>query len=58
MLYSVGRFFQMAGLVLLPFAMAGNMAEKLDLKQMLGLCAAGVVAFTLGWLLQQASRSK
>ena len=56
MLYKVGRFLQFAGLVILPVAMAGNAAEKLDLKEMLFLCLAGILVFSLGWLLQQAGK--
>jgi hypothetical protein len=56
MLYKAGRFLQFAGLVILPVAMAGNAAEKLDLKQMLFLCLAGILVFALGWLLQQAGK--
>jgi len=56
MLYKAGRFLQFAGLLILPVAMAGNAAEKLDLKQMLFLCLAGILVFSLGWLLQQAGK--
>jgi hypothetical protein len=56
MQYKLGRFLQFLGLfVLLPLAMAGNLAEKLDLKEMLLLAAAGVAVFYVGWLLQQSS---
>ncbi len=58
MLYSLARFLQLLGLVLLPLALAGNMAEKLDLQQMLGLSGAGIGAFAVGWLLQQVARPK
>jgi hypothetical protein len=56
MLYKLGRFLQLAGMVILPVAMAGNAAEKLDLKQMLLLSLAGILVFGLGWLLQQAGK--
>jgi hypothetical protein len=56
MLYKLGRFLQFAGLVILPVAMAGNAAEKLDLKQMLLLSLGGILVFGLGWLLQQAGK--
>jgi hypothetical protein len=56
MLYKLGRFLQFAGLVILPVAMAGNMAEKLDLKEMLMLATAGILVFAVGWLLQQAGK--
>ena len=57
MLYRLGRFLQFAGLVILPIAISGNVAEQLDLRQSLTLSGVGIAAFTLGWLLQQAGRS-
>jgi hypothetical protein len=56
MLYKLGRFLQFAGLVILPVAISGNVAEKLDLKQSLLLSTVGIVVFFAGWLLQQAGR--
>jgi hypothetical protein len=58
MLYKLGRFFQLAALVILPLAIAGEVAEKIDLKESLGLSAIGILLFFLGWLLQQASRRR
>jgi hypothetical protein len=59
MAYKLGRFLQFLGLfVILPVAMAGNLAEKLDLKQMLVLCGGGVAVFYLGWLVQQSGKSQ
>ena len=56
MRYKLGRLLQLLGLLILPIAMAGNMADqRLDLKQMLGLCGVGVVVFFIGWLLQQGA---
>jgi hypothetical protein len=54
MLYSVARVLQLAGLLILPVAMAGNITEKLDLRQMLIVAGVGIGLFSLGWLLQQA----
>ena len=55
--FKLGRFLQFVGLfVMLPLAMAGNLAEKLDEKHMLLLAAAGVGVFFVGWLIQQSSR--
>ena len=56
MLYKVARFLQFAGLIILPFAISGNVAEKLDLKQSLILSGIGVGIFGLGWLLQQTTK--
>ena len=55
MVYKLGRFLQLVGLILLPVAVSGNVAEKLDLKQSLLLSAVGVTVFFVGWLLQQSS---
>jgi hypothetical protein len=54
-LYKTGRFLQAAGLfVILPMAMAGQVLERLNEKQMLVLCGIGMGVFLVGWLLQQA----
>jgi hypothetical protein len=59
MLYKFARLLQLVGLLLLPVAMAGNMADqRLDLKQMLGLCGVGVAVFFVGWMLQQGTRPR
>ena len=56
MLYSVARLLQLAGLIVLPVAIAGNVAEKLSLKDSLLMSGAGAVLFLLGWLLQQSNK--
>ena len=56
MVYKLGRFLQLAGLIVLPVAIAGNASERLDLKDFLLLSAVGMGIFLLGWLLQQSSR--
>ena len=58
MLYKLGRVLQALGLVLLPIAMAGNLARPAEfgLWYTLGLSSIGILIFTLGWLLQQATR--
>jgi hypothetical protein len=63
MLYKIGRLLQVVGLILLPVAIAGNIAPgaggpPLDLRQSLTLSSVGMVVFGLGWLLQQAGRRK
>jgi len=57
-LYKVGRALQISGMIILPIAMAGEVAGKLDLKQMLILAGLGIVVFFLGWLLQEAAKPK
>jgi len=56
MRYKLGRLLQFAGLVILPVAIAGNMADRVELKDSLAMSAVGVVVFTLGWLLQQRAK--
>jgi hypothetical protein len=60
MLYKIGRFLQFVGLVLLPVGIAGNLArpDEFGLWYTLGISAAGMAVFTLGWLLQQAVRKE
>jgi hypothetical protein len=58
MLYRLGRFLQLVGLILLPVAMAGNATNDLDLRQMLALAMVGILVFSVGWLLQQAKGPK
>jgi drug/metabolite transporter (DMT)-like permease len=58
LLYRLGRLLQVVGMILLPLAIAGNLAPgtPLDLRQSLTLSGVGVVVFGVGWLLQQAGR--
>lgn len=53
MLYRIARMLQLGGLLLLPIAIAGDVALRLTLRQSLSLSAIGVIAFILGWALQQ-----
>lgn len=57
MLYKLGRFLQLAGLVILPIAIAGNVAEKLELWPSLTLSAVGMCVFYLGWQMQRGGPS-
>lgn len=60
-MYWLGRTLQVVGLLLLPLALAGNLAEfanapiQLDLKQMLLMSALGIVIFYLGRAIQERS---
>jgi hypothetical protein len=58
MLYKIGRFLQLVGLVLLPAAIAGEVAHKLTETDELILCGIGIAVFFAGWLLQQMSRPR
>jgi hypothetical protein len=55
MLYKVGRFLQLLGLIVLPVAMAGEAAESMTLGRMLVWASVGIGLFMLGWLLQQGA---
>ena len=58
MLYKLGRFLQIVGMILLPLAIAGNLSPEhpLDLRESLTLSAIGIIVFGAGYLLQQAGR--
>jgi hypothetical protein len=60
MLYKIGRVLQVVGLILLPVAIAGNVArqDEVNLRLSLTLSAVGVAVFVLGWWLQQATRPR
>jgi hypothetical protein len=57
-MYSLGRFLQLMGLVILPFAIAGNVVEQVSLKESLTMSGVGILVFSLGWLLQQGARPR
>lgn len=57
MLYKLGRFLQLVGLIVLPVAISGNVAEKLDLKQSLVMSGVGMVIFLAGWMIQQGAKA-
>lgn len=56
MIYRLARLLQLLGLILLPVAISGELAERLHLKQMLLLAGVGMLVFFLGWLLQQTTK--
>jgi hypothetical protein len=60
MLYKFGRMLQLLGLLLLPVAIAGNVAreDQINLKVSLTISAVGVVIFLLGWLLLKTGRPR
>jgi hypothetical protein len=59
MRYKLGRFLQLVGLILLPVAMAGNLAPDtpLSLWRMLLLAGIGVALFALGRVIQNTGRA-
>jgi len=58
LLYKLGRFLQVVGMILLPVAIAGDASGQTSFKTFLAVSAVGVVVFMVGWLLQQAGRPK
>lgn len=62
MLYRLGRFLQLLGLLICPAGIVGNVAvpeqKQITLKTSLLIAASGMVIFVLGWLLQQANRPR
>lgn len=60
MVRKLGRFLQLAGLLILPAGMAGNMVDpqRVGVWPMLTIAAVGLVVFTIGWYLQQVGGAK
>jgi hypothetical protein len=59
MLYKLGRFLQLLGLIIVPVGLAGTFArpEMVGERAELGVAAGGAAVFGLGWLLQHGARS-
>lgn len=60
MVYRLGRFLQLLGLLIVPTGMAGNLAqpERVSEGMMLGILAGGLVVFGIGWLIQRRAKSQ
>jgi hypothetical protein len=60
MLYKIGRFLQLLGLILLPVGMAGNLArpDEFGTKSVIVMLGVGSGVFALGYLLQQVARRR
>ena len=56
MLYRIARFLQLGGLLILPIAIAGDVAGELTLRRSLELSGVGVTLFIIGWCLQQFAK--
>ena len=50
--YRIGRFLQFLGLLILPFAIASELMEKVGLGQSLMIAAFGAFVFYVGVQLQ------
>jgi hypothetical protein len=57
MRYTLARFLQLLGLILLPVGIAGNVArpEIVGIREVLIITTVGIGVFYLGWLLQRSS---
>ena len=55
MLYRLARFLQLLGLIILPVAIAGEVAGKIDLRLSLTLSGCGMAVFFVGWLIQKGA---
>ena len=60
MRYKLGRFLQLLGLLILPAAVAGNLArpEEMGVRGTLMVAAAGILVFFIGWMLQPGAGRK
>jgi hypothetical protein len=58
MVYRLGRFLQLLGLLIAPVGMAGNLArpDQVSEGKMLGILGAGIVVFGIGWLIQRGAK--
>jgi hypothetical protein len=58
MLYKLGRFLQLLGLLIAPAGVAGNIVHRDAVTEgtMLLILVIGGGVFALGWMLQQAGR--
>jgi hypothetical protein len=50
--YRVGRFLQLLGLLILPFAIASELMEKVGLGQSMLIAAGGALIFYTGYVIQ------
>jgi hypothetical protein len=58
MMYRLGRFLQLLGLIIVPVGLAGNLArpEVVTVGRELGILGFGIGVFGLGWLLQRTGK--
>jgi hypothetical protein len=58
MLYRVGRFLQLFGLLIIPTGIAGNLADRdaVGESTMFKILGVGIAVFALGWLLARSGK--
>ena len=57
-LYRLGRVLQLAGMIMLPLAIVGNLSPEapISLWTSLTWSGVGIGVFMLGWMIQQVGR--
>ena len=55
-LYTLGRLMQLAGLIVLPFAISGNLSEQLSVSGMYQTTFVGIGLFVVGWCVQRMGK--
>jgi hypothetical protein len=60
MLYKLGRALQVAGMIITPVGVAGNIynQEQFPIRYSLTVAGIGVAVFFIGWMIQQAGRPR
>jgi len=60
MFYKLGRILQVAGMIILPIGMVGNIVrpEQISVQESLMVAGVAIAIFGVGWLLQQWGRSQ
>jgi hypothetical protein len=60
MVFKLGRFLQLLGLLIAPAGVVGNLVQRDVVTEgvMLTILFVGGGVFLIGWLLQQTSRKK
>jgi hypothetical protein len=58
LVYRVGRFLQLLGLLIAPVGMAGNLVdpERVGEGKVLAILGGGIVVFAIGWLIQRGGK--
>ena len=58
MVYRLGRFLQLLGMLIAPVGLAGNLADPAHVSEgrELGILAAAVGVFAVGWLIQRNAK--
>jgi hypothetical protein len=54
--YRIGRLLQLAGLLILPFAIASELMEKVQLGQAMLIAAGGAALFYVGVQVQRRGK--